>query len=75
MSTITIQATFNDKDFSVFQSLFKKYKVKTQIITQEKDDTEMSKAEFLEKIDRASKGKGKTLKSNQEIDDFFKKWI
>lgn len=56
MSTITIQATFNDKDFSVFQSLFKKYKVKTQIITQEKDDTEMSKTEFLEKIDRASKG-------------------
>lgn len=56
MSTITIQATFNDKDFSVFQSLFKKYKVKTQIITQEKDNTEMSKTEFLEKIDRASKG-------------------
>lgn len=75
MSTITIQATFEDKDFYVFQSLFKKYKVKTEIISQEKDDTEMSKKEFLDKINRASKQEGKKLKSNQEIDDFFKQWI
>ena len=52
MDTITIK--FNKAtDFHIFEPLFKQFKVK--ILTQEKDDTLMTKEEFFSMIDQARK--------------------
>lgn len=56
MDTITIK--FNKAtDFYIFEPLFKQFKVKilTQEISQEKDDTLMTKEEFFSMIDQARK--------------------
>lgn len=49
----TIKAT----DFHIFEPLFKQFKVKilTHEISQEKDDTLMTKEEFFSMIDQARK--------------------
>ena len=50
MDTITIK--FNKAtDFHIFEPLFKQFKVK--ILTQEKDDSLMTKEEFFSMIDQA----------------------
>ena len=56
MNTTTLQITFTNTDLSVFEPLFKKFKLKTKVI-QEKDETEMTKETFFAKVDRARKGK------------------
>lgn len=56
MNTTTLQITFTNTDLSVFEPLFKKFKLKTKVI-QEKDETEMTKEAFFAKVDRARKGK------------------
>ena len=56
MNTTTLQITFSNTDLSVFEPLFKKFKLKTKVI-QEKDETEMTKEAFFAKVDRARKGK------------------
>ena len=57
MNTTTLQITFSNTDLSVFEPLFKKFKLKTKVIKEEKDDTEMTKEAFFAKVDRARKGK------------------
>ena len=58
MNTTTLQITFTNTDLSVFEPLFKKFKLKTKVIKEEeKDDTEMTKEAFFAKVDRARKGK------------------
>lgn len=66
MSTITIQATFNSDDFAVFQTLFKKYKVKTKILKEKEDDTKMSKEDFFKMIDERRAGE-KVKMSRDEV--------
>ena len=56
MNTTTLQITFTNTDLSVFEPLFKKFKLKTKVI-QEKDETEMTKEAFFAKVDHARKGK------------------
>lgn len=56
MNTTTLQITFSNTDLSIFEPLFKKFKLKTKVI-QEKDETEMTKEAFFAKVDRARKGK------------------
>ena len=53
MNTTTLQITFTNTDLSVFEPLFKKFKLKTKVIKEEKDDTEMTKEAFFAKVDRA----------------------
>jgi len=57
MNTTTLQITFSNTDLSVFEPLFKKFKLKTKVIQEEKDETEMTKEAFFAKVDRARKGK------------------
>ena len=57
MNTTTLQITFTNTDLSVFEPLFKKFKLKTKVIQEEKDETEMTKEAFFAKVDRARKGK------------------
>ena len=58
MDTITIK--FNKAtDFHIFEPLFKQFKVK--ILTQEKDDTLMTKEEFFSMIDQARKAPTKKM--------------
>jgi len=58
MDTITIK--FNKAtDFHIFEPLFKQFKVK--ILTQEKDDSLMTKEEFFSMIDQARKAPTKKM--------------
>lgn len=62
MDTITIK--FNKAtDFHIFEPLFKQFKVKilTHEISQEKDDTLMTKEEFFSMIDQARKAPTKKM--------------
>lgn len=56
----------------MFKELFKKYKVKTKILEERKDDVKVSQKEFFEKIDRARTSKRVNM-TFQELEDFMLK--
>lgn len=72
MNTTTLQVQINTEYLPVFQSLFKQYKAKSQIIKEEKDDTKMTKEEYFAMIDEARVGK-KTKATKQELLDMLYK--
>lgn len=57
MSTVILQVELKSEDVSLFQGLLKKFKAKSKVIKEDKDDTKMTREEFFAKIDRARAGK------------------
>lgn len=57
MSTVTLQVELKSEDVSLFQGLLKKFKAKSKVIKEEKDDTKMTREEYFKMIDEARAGK------------------
>lgn len=50
-NNVIITASMNEKEWSVFETLFNKFKIKIKV--EHPQDTEMTKEEYFDKIDRA----------------------
>ncbi|MDO4224364.1 MAG: hypothetical protein Q4C75_00530 [Bergeyella zoohelcum] len=61
MNIATISAEINSEDIPFFETLLKKFKAKKVIIREKKDPTQMTKEEFLDKINKASAEKGREV--------------
>lgn len=58
MNTLSLEVTgIKDVDMPIIQEILKKFKVKSRVIREEKDDTKMTKEEFYQMIDERSRGK------------------
>jgi|GEM_PF-1364579 len=65
MDTITIQATFNSADYAIFQSLFEKFDIKTQIISTDKYSlSDKQKDLILKGLEQADQG---LVKNHTEV--------
>lgn len=72
MNTTTIfQVEIGNKYVPIFQSLFKQYKLKSQIVEKE-DDTKMTKEEFFSMIDKSSKEEKRSI-TLQEFENKYLK--
>lgn len=66
MSTVILQVELKSEDVSLFQGLLKKFKAKSTVIKEEKDDTKMTKEEYFKMIDERRAGE-KIEMSRDEI--------
>lgn len=71
MNTATISAEIKTSDIPLLEALLKKFKAKSIKIEMPKDDAKMTKEEYFEMIDKASKGK----KYDMSFDELMQKTL
>ena len=64
-ATAVISAEIQVSDIPIFEALFKRMKAKKIIIKSKEDDTEMTQEALFDKIDKASKQKGKPITAKE----------
>ena len=70
-TTAIISAEIQLSDIPIFEALFNRFKAKKIVVESKKDDTEMTQEAFFDKIDKASKQKGKRI----TVEEFEAKYL
>ncbi len=65
MDTAILTAEINKSDIPFFKVLLEKVKARKVSFKENKDDTEMSKKEFFDMVDKAMEGKAKEVSMDE----------